>query len=99
MMFGVPPPQLDIEFEKQLVIDFEKKILISYRKFRPEGRHSFLNYNYTLYKMFELYEQDHLLKCFPPPDDEQKVREYDKVWKKICDDLNWEFYPTHFDGE
>lgn len=42
-------------------------------------------------QMCELLGQDHLLRFFPLLKSKQKLHEQDKIWVKICEDLQWEF--------
>ena len=61
---------------------------------RPKGRKNFLSYSYILHKFCELLELDEFLPCFPLLKSHEKLLQQDKVWKKICDHVNWEFYPS-----
>jgi len=53
-----------------------------------------LNYYYTVYKLCELLNQDEFLPYFPLLKDKEKMIEQDEIWKKICEELDWEFIPT-----
>ena len=65
-----------------------------YAKFCPDDRVNFLNYYYTVYKLCELLGQTQFLPFFPMLKDREKRIEQDNIWKKICDELEWEFIPT-----
>ena len=65
-----------------------------YAKFCPEDRVNFLNYYYTVYKLCELLDQKQFLENFPMLKDQCKRVEQDEIWKKICEELDWEFIPT-----
>lgn len=90
---GIKPPVMSQELEETLCNLF-MQIQAPYSKFCPDGRVNFLNYYYTVYKLCELLEQTQFLPYFPMLKDREKRIEQDEIWKKICDDLEWEFIPT-----
>jgi hypothetical protein len=47
-----------------------------------------------LYKLFELLGEEHYLDEIPMLKDREKLIEQDNIWKKICEELDWEFIPT-----
>ena len=61
---------------------------------RPDHRRNFIGYNYVVYKLFELLELDEFKQYCPLLKTRDKLVEYDHVWRNICRDLRWEFYPT-----
>lgn len=61
---------------------------------KPEHRSNFIGYNYVFYKLFELLELDDFKQYCPLLKTRDKLVEYDVVWRKICNDLEWEFVPT-----
>lgn len=90
---GIKPPVMAPELEERLCnlfIDIQKP----YAKFCPDDRVNFLNYYYTIYKLCELLDQRHFLPFFPMLKDREKRIEQDETWKKICEELGWEFIPT-----
>jgi hypothetical protein len=90
---GIKPPVMSPELEQtlcNLFIDIQSP----YAKFCPEGRVNFLNYYYTIYKLCELLNETAFLPYFPMLKDREKRVEQDVIWKKICEELNWEFIPT-----
>jgi hypothetical protein len=60
----------------------------------PKDRKNFLSYSYTLHKFCELLELYDFLPCFPLLKSTEKLKEQDKIWKKICEYLNWQFIPS-----
>jgi len=90
---GVRPPIMSPELEEQLCSLF-MDIQDPYSRFCPSYRVNFLNYYYTIYKFCELLDQTQFLPFFPMLKDRDKRIEQDEIWKKICDDLGWEFIPT-----
>ena len=90
---GIRPPVMTPELEDTLCNLF-MEIQKPYAKFCPVDRVNFLNYYYTLYKLCELLNEDKFLPFFPMLKDREKRIEQDQIWKKICEELEWEFIPT-----
>jgi len=90
---GIKPPVMSPELEERLCSLF-MDIQAPYAKYCPEDRVNFLNYYYTVYKLCELLEQHQFLPFFPMLKDREKRIEQDEIWKKICEELEWEFIPT-----
>lgn len=88
---GVPPPTISRETEAKLR-DMFKEIQKPFERHRPRDRINFLSYSYVLHKFCQLLELDDFIKCFPLLKSGEKLRQYDRIWKKICADLNWAFY-------
>ena len=90
---GIKPPVMPPELEDKLCNLF-MEIQRPYAKFCPPDRVNFLNYYYTIYKLCEILDETQFLQCFPMLKDREKRIEQDEIWKKICNELNWEFIPT-----
>ena len=90
---GIKPPTMSIELENTLCNLF-LEIQQPYAKFCPNERVNFLNYYYVLFKMCELLGEDEYLPHFYMLKDPVKRMEQDEIWKKICEELNWEFIET-----
>jgi hypothetical protein len=90
---GIKPPVMTPELEEKLCNLF-MEIQRPYAKFCPVDRVNFLNYYYTIYKLCELLDETEFLQYFPMLKDREKRIEQDEIWKKICEELNWEFVPT-----
>ena len=90
---GIKPPIMTPEFEDTLFNLF-MELQAPYSKFCPDDRVNFLNYYYTAYKLCELLGESHYLEHFPMLKDREKRIDQDTIWKKICQELNWEFIPT-----
>jgi len=88
---GHTAPVMDRETEEKLRYLF-KEIQPSFQKHCPADRSNFLSYSYVLYKLCELLELDRFLHCFPLLKNRDKLYAQDKIWEKICKDLQWEFY-------
>lgn len=90
---GIKPPVMPPQLEEKLC-DLFMDIQGPYAKYCPDDRVNFLNYYYTVYKLCELLNQDEFLPYFPLLKDKEKMIEQDDIWRKICEELNWEFIPT-----
>jgi hypothetical protein len=90
---GIKPPIMSQELEEtlcNLFIDLQSP----YSKYCPDDRVNFLNYYYTAYKLCELLGEEKYLDFFPMLKDKEKRIEQDTIWKKICEELDWEFIHT-----
>jgi len=90
---GIKPPIMRPELE-ELLCNLFMDIQAPYAKFCPDDRVNFLNYYYTVYKLCELLDQTQFLPYFPMLKDREKRIEQDEIWKKICEELDWEFITT-----
>lgn len=90
---GIKPPIMSPELEETLCNLFIE-LQSPYSKYCPYTRVNFLNYYYTAYKLCELLGETQYLADFPMLKDPEKRMEQDEIWKKICEELNWEFIPT-----
>ena len=65
-----------------------------FEKHCPKDRKNFLSYAYCLYKFFQLLGYDHFLDTFSLLKGRDKLARQDEIFKKICEDLDWEFLPS-----
>lgn len=87
---GISPPVLSAETENRLRHMF-REIQPAFIRHCPPERKNFLSYSYVLFKFCELLEMDEFLSCFPLLKSREKLHEQDKIWKKICEEMRWEF--------
>jgi hypothetical protein len=87
---GVSAPVLCAETENRLRHMF-REIQPAFIRNCPPERKNFLSYAYVLYKFCELLEMDEFLSCFPLLKSREKLHEQDKIWRKICEEMAWEF--------
>jgi hypothetical protein len=90
---GIKPPVMSQELEETLCNLF-MELQSPYAKNCPDYRVNFLNYYYVLYKLCELLGESNYLDDIPMLKDREKLIEQDETWKKMCEELNWEFIPT-----
>ena len=61
---------------------------------KPEDRTNFLCYRYVLHQLCRLLDLDDFLPRFRLLKSPARNADLDKVWKLICRDLGWDFYPV-----
>lgn len=86
-----------IEFDNQLINQIENmfdQVVKTFNEIKNKGRSSMFVYDYTIHKLLELLSLDEYKKHFKPPKNPEKIIEYDRLWKKICKQLNWQFIST-----
>jgi hypothetical protein len=93
ILSGITPPTMPQELEDKLRVMFHA-IQAPFEKHKPINRKNFLSYSFVLYKMCELLGEDDYLPCFPLLKSKEKLYVQDQIWKKICDELRWEFVGT-----
>lgn len=87
---GNPNPHLSPELENKLKQMF-KEIQVPFLKYSPLNRKNFLSYSYVIHKFIQLLGQTEYLSYFPLLKSREKLHQQEQIWKKICDDLGWEF--------
>ena len=90
---GIPPPKMTREVEEKFRQMF-KQCQEPFTTFCPKNRKNFLSYSYTLHKFCELLEIYDFLPCFPLLKSQDKLKEQDRIWKKICKSLDWDYIPS-----
>lgn len=93
MISGMPTLKLSPELEKKLK-DMFNLIQDPFYKHKSPKRKNFLSYNYVLYKFCELLGEDDLLAYFPLLKCKKNLHIQDTIWKKICEELEWEYIST-----
>lgn len=87
---GIPTPQFSPQLEDKLCNMF-RDIQGPFLKHCPKERKNFLSYSYVLYKFFQILKLNEYLKYFPLLKSREKLYVQDQIWKKICEELNYEF--------
>jgi hypothetical protein len=90
---GRPPLNIDPETEEKAINMF-KEVQGPWMKYGMTDRSNFFSYPYILYKFFQLLEKDEYLPELRLLKTREKLQEQDEVWKKICDELKWQFIRT-----
>ena len=92
-IFGIKPPIMNEELHETLCVLFIE-IQKPWAVHCPANRTNFFNYTYTLYQLCTLLDQIQYLPYIPMMKDREKQLEQDMIWKKVCGDLDWVFFPT-----
>jgi hypothetical protein len=87
---GQVAPVMDRVTEEKLRSMF-KEIQAPFIKHCPSERKNFLSYSYVLHKFCELLNLDQFLPCFQLLKSREKLHQQDRIWKRICEELQWEF--------
>ena len=92
-IFGIKPPIMSEELHETLCILFIE-IQKPWAIHCPANRTNFFNYTYTLYQLCVLLDQIQYLPYIPLLKDRAKQLEQDAIWKKVCEDLDWMYFPS-----
>ena len=92
-LLGVKPPVMNEELHETLCVLFIE-IQKPWAVHCPPNRTNFFNYTYTLYQLCVLLDQTQYLPFIPMMKDREKQLEQDMIWKKVCNDLDWEYFAT-----
>jgi hypothetical protein len=92
-LFGIKPPVMNEELHETLCVLFIE-IQKPWAVHCPPNRTNFFNYTYTLYQLCVLLDQTQYLPYIPMMKDREKQLEQDMIWKKVCNDLDWEYFAT-----
>jgi ribosomal protein L37AE/L43A len=92
-IFGIKPPIMNEELHETLCVLFIE-IQKPWAIHCPANRTNFFNYTYTLYQLCVLLDQVQYLPYIPMMKDREKQLEQDMIWKKVCMELDWEFFAT-----
>lgn len=90
---GQPGPHIEDEHVEMLYQMFNK-IQGPFEKHKGK-RKSMIYYHYVCYKIFEMLHLYQYLPLFRFMKGESKIKQADKIWRKVCDDTEGAvFYPT-----
>ena len=89
-------PKRFTEEQKSNLERIFKEIQAPFEKHRG-NRTNFLSYAYTTYKSCELLNYKEFLPMLPLLKAKKNLDAADALWKKICNELQYEFVPTYKD--
>lgn len=92
-IFGIRPPVMNEDLHETLCVLFIE-IQKPWAIHCPANRTNFFNYTYTLYQLCVLLDQTQYLPYIPLMKDREKQLEQDQIWKKVCEELDWHYFPT-----
>ena len=90
---GKEPPNFSRRDEMKIKKMF-KDIQKPFALYCPKDRKNFLNYSYVLHKFCELLDLDEYISYFSLLKNNSKLRQHDKIWKKICEYMRWKYYKS-----
>ena len=93
LLNGIKPPKMSQTLEERLRMMFIQ-IQKPFDDNCPKDRKNFLSYSSVLSKFCQLHSEDEYLQYFPLLKSKEKLYQQDVIWKRICQDLRWEFIPT-----
>ena len=88
-----PPPSIDRETEETLYKMFDM-IQDPFERHCPKDRINFISYGFILNRFFQLIGKPEYMKYFPLLKSRTKQRQQDLIWRSICKDLGWKYYPS-----
>jgi hypothetical protein len=83
------------EIEEKLMEMFNA-IQEPFEKHHPPSRTSFLPYSFILIKFFELLDMSEYASDIDMIKSVCKLRVYEEMWKKVCDELGWKYHTLIF---
>lgn len=87
-----PIPHFDSNIE-QLLMQMFSAIQPVFDEMEKK-RKNFLSYSYTLHKMAQILNHNTILDFFPLLKSREKLHLQDKVWKRICTQMQWPFHAS-----
>jgi ribosomal protein L37AE/L43A len=92
LLTGRPPPRFS-DHEERLLKQMFHSIQAPFASVAPPERKNFLSYSYVLYKFCELLglKYTHLFRLLKG---REKLMRQDEIWRDICHQLGWRYYPT-----
>ena len=90
---GVKPLRVPADVEETCRLMFIA-VQPAFEKHCPKDRKNFLSYSYCLFKFFQLLGYDEFLDSFQLLKGRDKLARQDDIFKKCCEELQWEFVPS-----
>lgn len=93
---GEPPPRMTPEQEEQARVMFMaiQAPFEKWKKILEPKRKNFLSYSYLLYKFCQLRGWNQFLPCFTLLKGADKLAKQDRLFEKICMELDWQYVPS-----
>jgi hypothetical protein len=93
-MTGTPPMTLTREEIDKVLKMFLEAEDVYVAKYKPDDRHNFLKYSFVLHKIFLTLKKDNHAKYFKLLKSPWKMKQQEKIWKKICTEKGWDYYSS-----
>jgi hypothetical protein len=92
-LIGISPPLMNDKLTDTLCVLFIE-IQQPWALYCPPERVNFFNYSYILYQLCVLLDQKQYLPYITLLKNDTKQKQQDDIWKQVCRDLDWAFFPT-----
>lgn len=79
---------------QEIIFKMFEQIQIPFDIFYSHSRINFFPFDYVLHKFFELLELNEFLIYVPLSTNKLKYKNWDMIWKYICQYLRWDFHPS-----
>lgn len=93
LLGGEKPEQMTPQMEQTLESMF-LRTLEPWAKYKPKERKNYNAYEYTIFKLCQLKGWDKFLCNLKLPKSKDIRQSHDENWRKICNDLGWQFIDT-----
>ena len=90
---GVTPPPLSAETLEKIQAMF-RQLQGAWQIHKPPGRKNMIAYSTACFQIFRLLELDEYLPYFRRLKSPKRRAEIDRVWKLMCAELGWQYYPS-----
>ena len=90
---GPQPPQMSPDQEAR-IIELFHDVERAFLETKDSDRQNIIGVPYLIFKLCEQEQYDDFLPEISMFVDEGKIRQHDEMFKRVCDFLGWEFYPT-----
>lgn len=91
---GVPRVTLTDNMKQELKMMFSRLLEPFKRRSDMTSRHNLYSYPYIFFKLCQLLRYNELGSIFRLLKSNDKMYQYDTVWRDICEELGWEFIPS-----
>ena len=90
---GAQPPRMTPEMEERIKSCF-MAASASFQRHCPPERKNMISYQSVLYKLCQLLGYEDFMPYFTLLKCSDKMNKVDSLWKKICEDWDWDFIPS-----
>ena len=89
------PPQTITREEYEIVLKmFVEADEVYEKKYKPKNRNNFLKYTFALNKIFLTIGKKNIAKHFKLLKSPVKMKEQERIWQLICNDLGWTYHSS-----
>ncbi len=93
IILSKPLPYIPRLIEDKLIRYFKYIDRVFAQLLQSAGK-SFMSYHYVIYKLLELIGERELMTAVPLLKTKARLKQHDRVWLLLCQELGWSFVPT-----